>query len=542
MNFRFRAALAAASARLSSCKPPADSVHRTKGRGCPNGATCLRNLYRCVLLSPFLLMVYVGPAMKAQAADLPPPATWVIRDVTVIPADNDDVLPHRTVIVENGRIARIEPYDAAAKTAGAEVLDGSGKFLIPGLCDAHVHIATERSIRDSTDPVIAHLDPGTQRSYDRHVLLTFLKAGVTSVANLGGSARGDESLLSLREEIAAGRMWGPQLHVGKRINGPYAEVMPQRHAAVPSRIEAPTTADDGAAAVRQASQRGYDFIKPYQFLNRATYQAIVEESRWQGMITTGHLPELGCERCADRASAFEHPMNNIAHIEELARYARTSDLAPSDIDALAELVAARGVAVTPTLITLKTIIHMYVERALPPMPEGWLALVDPVTRSGWSVGRNRYLSQSFRDQEGASMFPAGYDFSRLLTRELWKRGVRLTVGTDAPLPGLGYGISVHQEMIELSAIGLTPLEVLRAATVNAHALFDRSGGSGAVRVGEPADLVLLHADPTADIRNIAQIEGIFVQGRWLSAAALEAMLAETTQFMRELSAQMAGAG
>ncbi|HEX2101591.1 MAG TPA: amidohydrolase family protein [Candidatus Synoicihabitans sp.] len=517
-------------------------MHRPKGPGYPKPAPHLRNLYFSVLLSAFMLMACVGHAMTAQLPDLPPRGTWEIRDVTIIPADNDDVLPHRTVIVENGRIARIEPYDAAAATAGAEVIDGSGKFLIPGLVDAHVHIATECSIRDSPDPVIAHLDLGTQHSYHRHVLMTFLKAGVTSVANLGGSARQDESLLWLRDEITAGRMLGPQLYVGKRINGPFTEVMSGRLAPVPSRIEAPTTAADGAAAVRQARQRGYDFIKPYQFLNRTTYQAIVEESQRQGMITTGHLPELGCERCADRAFAFEHPMSNIAHIEELARYARTSDFAPGDIDALADLVAAKGVAVTPTLITLKTIVHMYVERAVPPLPEGWLALVDPVTRAGWSADKNRYLSHSFRDQEGASTFPAGYDFSRLLTRALWKRGVQLTVGTDASLPGLSYGVSVHQEMIELRAIGLTALEVLRAATVNAHALFDRSGGSGAVRIGERADLVLLNADPTADIRNVAQVEGIFVQGRWLSAAAIDAMLAETSHFMRALSAQMARTG
>jgi imidazolonepropionase-like amidohydrolase len=487
-----------------------------------------------------MLMACVDHAMKAPSAELSPHARWVITDVTVIPADNDDVLPHRTVTIENGRIARIERHDAAAaKTVHAEVLDGSGKYLIPGLFDAHVHIATETSVRDSTDPVIAGLDVGTQHSYDRHVLMTFLRAGVTSVANLGGSARNDERLLWLRNEIASGRLLGPRLYVGKRINGPHAAVMRKQRASVASRIDAPTTAADGAAAVRQARERGYDFIKPYQFLNRATYQAIVEESRRQGLITTGHLPELGCDGCADRTFAFEHPMSNIAHMEELARYARTSDLAPSDLDALADRVAANGVAVTPTLITLETIIHMYVERALPPVPEGWLGLVDPVTRLGWSAAKNRYLSQSFRDQEGASTFPAGYDFSRMLTRELWKRGVRLTVGTDAPLPALGYGISVHQEMIELRAIGLTPIEVLRAATVNAHALFDRAGGSGAVRMGERADLVLLNADPTADIRNVAQMEGIFVQGRWLSAAALDAMLAETSQFMRELSAQMA---
>lgn len=469
----------------------------------------------------------------------PPHRKWVITDVTVVPTDNDEVLPHRTVVIRDGRIEKITPYRAAAIARDAIVVDGRGKFLIPGLVDAHVHIATEGALRDSKDPAIAGLDLGQDHRYDKQVLLTFLKAGVTGAANLGGSPHSDDDLLWLRDEIAAQRILGPRLYVAKRINGPRAEVALKRTSPIPpSRIEAPTTAADGAAAVRNARQRGYDFIKPYQFLNRQTYQAIVDEAKRQGMLTTGHLPELGCEVCADRAFAFDHPMDNIAHIEELGRYGRESDLAPSDIDALADLVASRKVAVTPTLITLETILHMYVNREVAPTPGAWSALVDPVTRLDWAPGNNRYLTQAFRDQDGASTFSAGYDFARVLTRELWKRGVPLTVGTDASLPGLVFGVSVHQEMIELREVGLSPIEVLRAATVNAHRLFDRAGSTGAVRAGERADLVLLDADPLADIQNISKIAGVFVQGRWVSSADIDAMLAESTAFTRDLSRQI----
>jgi imidazolonepropionase-like amidohydrolase len=166
---------------------------------------------------------------------------------------------------------------------------------------------------------------------------------------------------------------------------------------------------------------------------------------------------------------FTHPLTNIAHIEELARFARIEhDLSPKDIAALAELVAASRVSVTPTLITLKTILDMYVHRQVPALPRDGGVNVDPVTRLNWMPPANRYLTQAFRDQEGADSFSAGYDFGRVLTRELWKRNVPLTVGTDAPLPGLAFGVSVQQEMIELREIGLKPVEVLRAASINAH--------------------------------------------------------------------------
>ncbi|SFK48345.1 Cytosine/adenosine deaminase [Lysobacter sp. cf310] len=492
---------------------------------------------KALWLATALCVASSVPAGAAEpAAPKPDRGVWVIRDVTVIPTDTDEVLTHRTVVIREGRIASIQAPGALLHPLGARYVDGRGKFLIPGLVDAHVHIATEGALRDSKNPVLSGLDTGADHVYDRRVLLSFLKAGVTGAANLGGGAHSDEDLLWLRDEIAAGRILGPRLYVAKRINGPRAEVASPRPAEVPaSKPAAPTTAADGIAAVRAARERGYDFIKPYQFLNRETYQAVVEETRRQGMVSSGHLPELGCGVCADRAFAFAHPLDNIAHSEELGRYGRESNLAPRDIDALVDLVARDKIGVTPTLITLKQIVHMYVQRDVPAVPGDWLALVDPVTRLDWAPANNNYLSARFRNQDGADTFSAGYDYSRLLTRELWKRGVPLTVGTDAPLPGLAFGVSVHQEMVELREVGLTPLEVLRAATINAHRLFDSRGGSGAVRVGERADLVLLDADPLADIRNVARIDGVFVQGRWLPAARIEAMLKESEPAMRALS-------
>lgn len=479
----------------------------------------------------------------AAAAHAPAQAAeryWV-RDVAVIPADTDEVLSHRDVLIEDGRIRRIAAADAQRRVGDARVVDGRGKYLVPGFVDAHAHIATEGAIGDSKDPAIKGLDLGAQHLYDRQVMLSFLKAGVTGVANLGGSPGSDEDLLRLRGEIDAGRAVGPKLYVGKRINGPRAAlaVKPDGQPVPASKPEAPTTAADGIVAVQRARQRGYDFIKPYQFLNRETYRAVIEEAKRQGFITTGHLPELGCATCADRAFAFAHPMTNIAHTEELARFARIgSDLAPADIETLAQAVADSGMSVTPTLITLKTIVAMYVQREVPAVPKGWLETVDPVTRLDWAAPANRYLSQAFRDQEGADRFSAGYDFARVLTRALWKRKVPLTVGTDAALPGLPFGVSVQQEMVELREVGLPAVEVLRAASINAHRLFDPQAGSGAVREGERANLVLLDADPLADIHNAAKVAGVFAQGRWLSIADIDRQLSEGEAFERELQRQL----
>lgn len=485
-----------------------------------------------------LLSLSLSAAAAPPRVESPP---LLIRNVTVIPLDTDEVLRERDVLIRDGRIVSIVASQPA-RVRGTEVVDGSGKFLLPGFVDAHVHIATEGAIRGSKDASVAALDLGSDHAYDQHVLLSFLRAGVTAAANLGGSVASDEDLLWLRDEVAAGRMPGPRLFVGKRINGPRAEVVPTPGASVPaSNVSAPTTAADGAAAVRAARQRGYDFIKPYQYLNRETYAAVVDEARKLGLPTSGHLPELGCAACADRAFAFEHALDNIAHAEELGRYGAESDFAPADITALADLVAQRRVAVTPTLITLKTILYMYTQREVPPAPAPWDAWVDPVTRADWSPPQNRYLGEAFRQQPQAPAFSAGYDFGRVLTRQLWKRGVPLTVGTDAPLPGLPFGLSLQLEMQELREIGLSPLDVLRAATLNARRLFAPALGSGAVRPGELAELVLLQADPLADIRNARAVAGVVVQGRWISREDLEARLAGYAPRSAALAAQLRAA-
>jgi imidazolonepropionase-like amidohydrolase len=481
-----------------------------------------------------------GSPPQAAAVPAQPAGTWVIEDVTVIPADTDEALAHRTVVIRDGTIAQILPHGARVNVENATIIDGRGTYLVPGFVDAHAHIANEGAIRGSQDAVIAGLDLGGDSRYDRQIMLRFLKAGVTGAVNLGGTAGSDAHLLRLRDAIDAGRIDGPTLYVGKRINGPRASVAVEPTEPAPaSTPESPSTAADGIAAVRRARERGYDFIKPYQFLNRETYRAIVEESARQGLITTGHLPELGCASCADRAFVFAHPMTNIAHVEELARLARVEhDLSAKDLEALAQSVAASRMSVTPTLIALKTIVDMYVHRRVPAVPGGGAASVDPVTRLGWVPPANRYLSQAFRDQEGADTFSAGYFFARVLLRELWKRKVPLTVGTDAALPGVAFGVSVQQEMIELREIGLTPVEVLRAASINAHRLFDPRAGSGAVRVGERANLVLLEADPLADIQNISRIAGVFAQGRWLPMAEIDRKLAEGAGFERALEEQV----
>jgi imidazolonepropionase-like amidohydrolase len=482
------------------------------------------------------LAVAVSLLVTAETHETPAlDPTLVISDVSVIPVDTNEVLSHRAVVIRNGVVAAIVPTSSAEIPADATVVDGTGKFLIPGLVDSHAHITPLDARISNGDRALVRLrdQAGPPYPYDSRVLRGFVAAGVTTVIHMGG---GGDTVLRLRDLTAAGKIVGPRLIVGKLIDGPAEAVLPALNKTPPaSSMAHPTTAADGRAAVLDAKTAGYDFIKAYQHLNRATYDAIVGTARSQGMPVWGHLPELGCPDCVDIGHPFEVPMDNIAHAEELGRYAMQSGFDPGQLFFLAGLVRKSGMALTPTLITSRTIAALYRDRELHLPPQEVLRYVDPLTLRSWQPARVRYLSDSFRQQPDIDKYPAEIDFSRVLVRLLWRQGVVLTVGTDAPtVPGLTCGFSVWTEMRELRAIGLSPLEVLRAATVNAHHLMRDPDGAGVVRVGSPADLLLLDGNPLEDISNVEHLRGVILKGRWLSAADIERAMDDNLSYYQRI--------
>lgn len=464
---------------------------------------------------------------------------YLVEDVTVIAVSTvERATEHRDVLICSGRIERVVAHPSLSVPTHVERLSGRGKFVIPGLMDAHAHVLTDAGIKASKQVNLSGLRFPDDHQYDQRVLLGFLRAGVTVVVNMGGNPQNDEHLFFLKGEIAAGRMVGPQLIVGKFIDGRREELVGEQAGTAPSDPMQPTNAKDGTTAVRSAKRAGYDFVKPYQHLNRETYLAVLSESKRSGLRTSGHLPELGCDACMDIASAFAMPVGNIAHAEELGRYGAHLGLSPKAMEELAGLVSASGVSVTPTLVTQKAIIHMYLEREVPRLPAEWEAVLDPIGHWLWQKPQNRYLSAEFRAQQGADQFPAIYDFSRVLTRELWRRGVSLMVGTDALMPGLTYGVSVHQEMLELRSLGLPALDVLRAATINGRRFHHGKDAPVGVVEGAVADLVLLEANPLDDIRNISKLTGVFVHGRWLTLATIDALQRKVARSDSSIVAQL----
>ncbi|HYV96357.1 MAG TPA: amidohydrolase family protein [Gemmatimonadaceae bacterium] len=410
----------------------------------------------------------------------------VFTNVNVIPMDRERVLAGQSVVVERGVIMRIGPGSGVAIPGGATVVDGTGKYLIPGLVDVHVHLSYNTLAEQ------------------QQILTMFVANGVTTVVNLRGSAQ----VLDLRSAVAAGRTLGPRIYsAGPYVNEPFF-----------------TTPDEVERAVVEQKRAGYDFIKLHGSLSRAAYARLNAVARREGIRVVGHAPRnLGIE------PMFTEHQYMLAHAEEFLYDTTNSstDASLPRIDSLipefARSTARAGMWVSPNLTGFKSIGRMADNLdAVLARPE--MKYLPRSNQIGWGPATNPYTARF-----GKSAVPgilARYRLLEKMVREFHAAGVRLLIGTDAMNTGVVPGWSAHDELEDLVAAGLSPFDALRAATSNAAEFLGEPGDKGTIAVGQKADLVLLDANPLTDIANSRKIAGVMLRGRWMSGADIASMLRE----------------
>lgn len=445
------------------------------------------------------------------------PADLVIRGVTVLDGTGAAPLPDRTVLVVGRHIAAIGDADLPVP-AGTPELDGAGRWLTPGLWDLHVH---------PDDPEVWHLEP-PEAERERFLPL-FVAAGVTAVRDMGGDL---ERLDRWRAAIAAGDLVGPHIvRGGPLVDGP--EPMWPGSVAV-------ADAAAGRAAVDALAARGVDFIKVYSLLPADAFAAIAGRCRELDLPFAGHVPRssdpfeaatlgmasqehlLGMVRASADPERLEQGLAAVP--EDLtgtaARNARIEALFqaadPERTVALARHLARHRTAVVPTLILWKRRAWFDPEH---PRVAPFLPLMPATIQAWWSPDENIHL----RELSPESMAGERLLFARYLeiARALHEAGVPLLPGTDTGgNPHLFPGFSLHDELeLLVDAVGLTPAEALSAATARSADLC-RVRDRGRVAVGQVADLLLLEADPHADIRHLREPLAVVLAGRLLDRQAL----------------------
>jgi imidazolonepropionase-like amidohydrolase len=433
----------------------------------------------------------IAAAFALTAAPAWAQSRTVIGNVNIVTLDERGVIESGAIVIRDGKIERV--LDPGQRTPrGAAVIDGQGGYLIPGLIDAPVHFNRENE------------------------LASYLRYGVTSVLSLGDPEDTIEALIAARRRQAAGELTGAHLYATGRTIANHV------------RIE---TVAEVEPYLDWLEANGFEFVKTYNEIPQPVFDAVVDGARRRDMGVFSHMP-----RSFTPEYSLTHGINVVAHMEE---FFFTTFEGPRDrdleamrpdwmpdyarIDPILDIAAQNDVAIIPNLVASDVFRSLWVDesRALD-IPD--LENIHPEDAALWrQYNYARRPQQALRQRREQIKYP----LIRTMTYRAQQRGVLLLAGTDAPLPGIFPGRSLHQELRLLVAAGLSNEEALRAATINGGTAVrrwvDADTCIGAISPGCEADLVLLSANPLDDVRNAQAIVRIFADGRAYTPEELEAL-------------------
>jgi imidazolonepropionase-like amidohydrolase len=452
-------------------------------------------------------------------------APLAIVDVNVVDVRKGEIRGHQTVLISNGRIADTASLDEVSIPAQANRIHGEGRYLIPGLWDMHIHLRSNQ-----VNPDVPLVDENAA------LLDLFLPNGVVGVREMGGDLA--DSVFRWRDEIRSGKRTGPRiLTAGRKID----QEPPSWIGSLG--VKTPETARE---AVRQLKQSGADFVKVYfSDIPAEVLSAVVEEAHKNGLRVIGHLAgNLPIQTVLDIGQdGIEHAQYLIAakrdEYEKLRRESAARRGTPlamgagerltrllnmedaQEEQAVYQTMAQKQVWVTPTLTVLLRIRQELGERDFE--SDDRKRFLFPAIWESWDskLGRRKPPDASLREVLAESN-------KRIQQAMLaaHKAGVPMLAGTDCGVTNnyMIPGWSLHEELESLVKAGLTPVDALRMATINAARWRGADATEGTVEKGKTADLVLLRSNPLEAIRHTREIESVVAGGKYYSRSDLDAML------------------
>ncbi len=488
------------------------------------GLSRRRRFFGCLalLLAVAVALFTVGVLWPLEAPPPPPGVEpFALRNVTVVDTEGEQDLANATVLVRDGRIEAVGLAAEIQLPEGIRLVEGQGRFLIPGLWDMHAHV-----IRDA----------------EQLQLPLYVAHGVTGLRDmLSWPDDSDVQALTVADKrdlharVEQGALAGPRI---LSMASYYAEGPSSRNEDFPAFFNV-RTPDEARAFVAHEKARGADFIKMYNRTPREAYFALLEEARRQGLPVAGHVPYTVSLREAVEAGqrSIEHGRDLLyACFPEADRF-RTAMLAreprvhwlqrmvdqhePERCDALLETLRAHDTYLCPT----------HVIRREDALADDTAYRQDPHLRSLHWLYRF-FWRFDLDDTVAEDPSPAGRQAYRTfyrkgleLTGRAHRAGVKVLTGTDHPF----YGASLHQELKELVEAGLSPRAALRAATLHPALFLGRAEEYGSIRPGKRADLVLVDGNPLESIQAVRRISLVSVGGRLYEREALDALLAFTQE-------------
>lgn len=460
-------------------------------------------------------------------------ATLAIDNISIVDVETGEIRIGQTILIKDARIGDIIPSGSFAAPNNLTVIDGAGKFAVPGLWDMHVHLPNDEEPVAWDIDAPDNTDPNGRQTY----VPVWVAFGVTGAREMSGGAWS----VRMRDRIEAGELDGPHLVIGSPIlDGPYP-IFPGNG------VLAIASPEEARSAVKRLHDEGYDFLKPYNFLSPESYRAIIETAKALEMDVAGELPlsvsawdaanlgqrsiehmtglETACSSKEDElranyaagvaAIAANPELKNQVEIWNRAEWEPVATIDSEKCERLFRHLADKEVWVTPTLAIQQRISY-------------------PEVSNEKDGAYLKYISKWDADVEGAieqfdpeRRLKPTYDHRFDVVDDLARAGVGILAGSD-----LQGGFWLHDELQIFVEAGLSPLEALQTATINPAKYVHRENELGAVAPGYFADIVLLNANPLQDIRNTRDIDAVILKGRRYDRAALDRMLEQTEKDAR----------
>jgi len=453
------------------------------------------------MVFPLLALAWllcVPPCAPAQSL-------LVLNHVIVIDATGRPLQSDMAVAIRSGRIESIAKCGSSPIPKGAQVVDGGGRYLIPGLWDMHVHM------------VFGDWIPKEERV----ILPLFVANGVTGVRDMGGDL---ETLRSWRSQIAGGKLLGPRLVIaGPMLDGP----MPRFPSSAPVKDAA-----DARKIVDELKRDGADFIKIQSLIPRDGYFAAADEAKKLGIPFAGHVPDA--VRASEASNAGQQSIEHLTGIFEGS--SSVEDALMKGPKGPGRFVATYDRSRASSLITLLAKNQTWQVPTLVWEHGQWLIdesnfTRDPLAKYAPAAWKDRTWPMFTKDilkEMDTDPAPIRERFVQMeleIVDQMHRAGVPFLAGTDTAAGVHVFpGFSVHEELAFLNQAGFTPMEALQTATRNPAQFLGRLRDLGTVEAGKIADLVLLDANPLDDIHNTRKINSVVLAGRFFSRKELDEML------------------
>ncbi|WP_373331194.1 amidohydrolase family protein [Salmonirosea aquatica] len=444
---------------------------------------------------------------------------YAIEKVSIIPMDQGITLENQTLLMENGKIIEIGSAAQITIPNGFQIIDGKGKFLMPGLSDMHAHFFNEQ---------------GEYKNTIEAELKVMLANGLTMVRIMAGHP----NYLQARQSVREKRWLGPDLVVASpQLVGRWPWDTTFRNYAV---VDTPAKAED---AVRRFKKEGYDAIKITFMVDRPAFDAINKTAKEVGIKVVGHVgPKVKLPVALAAGEQIDHmdefidtllPDTSYNHGESVSdmnlwrmnAWNTVPYLDESKIPALSQMVKKSGIYVCPTnYFFISCFGASFTEDHYRSKPDfGYIP--QAILPERWRVMQLQRKMPI--PPESIEKYVA---IRKKLTKSLWEAEVPLMAGSDSPEWFLMTGFSIHDELRTFVDAGLSPFAALQTATVH-PADYLGLPQKGRIKKGMDADLVLLNQNPLENIDHTKMIAGVFKNGQWFSRTALDEFLSESKKVL-----------